>query len=212
VKTRETLIESYNRLAEDYAKRYCDELDKKPFDRQLLKRFVESLSVGKAVCDMGCGSGHVAEHLKHLGVDVLGIDLSPGMVEIAKKRYPVNDYRVGDMLELDLPDESLAGIVALYAIIHLKRDEICHAMKEMHRVLTPGGGLLVSFHQGKGVLHEDESLGQPVAFDCNLFESRDVRQAMEKTGFEVEMVAERTPYDFEFPTTRGYIWGTKPKE
>jgi ubiquinone/menaquinone biosynthesis C-methylase UbiE len=209
MKTRETLIASYNQLAEEYAKQYCDELNKKPFDRHLLERFVADIPMGKPVCDMGCGSGHVADHLRSLGVEVLGVDLSPGMVEVAKKRYPANEYRVGDMLELDLPDESLGGIVTFYSIIHLKRDQVRRAVKEMFRLLFPGGSLLVSFHQGEGVLHSEESLGQPVAFDCNLYEPDEVRRPMEETGFEVEMVAVRTPYDFEFATTRVYVWGKK---
>jgi SAM-dependent methyltransferase len=210
MKTRRALIDCYNRLAEEYVRRYGDELEAKPFDRQLIGRFVQDVPPGKQVCDLGCGSGHVADHLRQLGVNVFGVDLSPGMIDVAKRTYPLVEYRVGDMLELDLADESLGAVVALYSIIHLERDQVRPAFSEMFRILVPGGGVLVSFHRGEGTLHEEESLGTPVAFDCTLFEPDEVRSVMEDVGFVVELVAVRTPYEFEFQTTRVYTWGRKP--
>ena len=153
----------------------------------------------------------MADPLKKLGVDVIGIDISPGMIEVAKRTYPSVEYRVGDMVDSDMPDESLGAIVALYSIIHLERHQVRPTMSEMFRVLVPGGGVLVSFHKGRGALHEEESLGKPIPFDCTLFEPDEVRQVMEDVGFVVEMVAVRSPYDFEFPTTRVYAWGKKKR-
>lgn len=210
MKTREELIESYNLLAEDYAQEYCDELTRKPFDRELLERFIRSVPSGSRVCDLGCGPGHLAGYLRSLGVDAFGMDLSPSMIAIAQKRYPSNHYVVGDMLDMELADESLGGVVAFYSMIHLKRPEVFPAVQEMARVLAPGGGLLVAFHRGAGSLHEDQELGQPVSFECTLFEPEEVSGVMEKTGFIVNEVTVREPYDFEYPTTRVYLWGKKP--
>ena len=210
MKTREELIESYNKLAEDYAQEYCDELSRKPFDRELLERFARSIPSGSRVCDLGCGPGHLADHLRSLGAHAFGMDLSPSMIAVARKRYPSNEYVVGDMLRMELPDESLGGIVAFYSMIHLKRKEVFPAVGEMARVLVPGGGLLVAFHRGAGTLHEDEELGQPVAFDCTLFEPEEISSSMEEVDFRLEEVTVREPYDFEYPTTRVYLWGKKP--
>jgi len=205
VKTRRELIESYDRLAEDYARAYCDELERKPFDLRLLSRFVREIPAGKCICDLGCGSGHVANHLKSLGAEVLGVDLSPGMVAVASKAYPSTEYRAGDMLELDLPTGTLGGIVCFYSIIHLDRHSLGRAAAEMFRVLDEEGRALVSFHKGKGTFHDDESLGKPIAFDCTLFEPEEVTTALEKAGFTVTQVTVREPYEFEFPTTRVYV-------
>ena len=210
MKTREELIKSYSLLAEAYAQRYCDELSRKPFDRELLERFILSVPTGSRVCDLGCGPGHLADHLSSLGVHAFGMDLSPSMIAIAQKRYPSNDYVVGDMLRMELPDESLGGIVAFYSMIHLKRQEVFPAVREMARVLVPGGGLLVAFHRGAGTLHEEEELGHPVSFDCTLFEPEEISSAMEEVDFRLEEVTVREPYDFEYPTTRVYVWGKKP--
>ena len=210
MKTREELIKSYSLLAEAYAQQYCDELSRKPFDRELLERFILSVPTGSRVCDLGCGPGHLADHLRSLGVHAFGMDLSPSMIAIAQKRYPSNDYVVGDMLRMELPDESLGGIVAFYSMIHLKRQEVFPAVREMARVLVPGGGLLVAFHRGAGTLHEEEELGHPVSFDCTLFEPEEISSAMEEVDFRLEEVTVREPYDFEYPTTRVYVWGKKP--
>jgi SAM-dependent methyltransferase len=204
MKSRDELIRKYDELAFDYGERFCRELDGKPFDRDLLKRFVQALPPGP-VCDLGCGPGHVAAHLASLGADAFGMDLSPRMVEEARRRYPSLRYEVGDMLDLRIPAGSLAGIVALYAIIHLRREQLADACRQMSRALRPGGLVLVSFHQGRGELHEDEVLGKPISFDCTLFEPMEVASALEGAGFAVVELSVRRNYEIEYPTRRVYI-------
>jgi SAM-dependent methyltransferase len=211
VKSRTELIEGYNLIARAYAERYGRELDYKPFDRDLLRRFAESIPA-PAACDLGCGSGHIAAHLQSLGLEVLGIDLSPGMVEEAGRRYPQVRCEVGDMLDLKLEENSLGGIVALYSIIHLPREKLVEAFREMGRVLKPGGLLLVAFHKGHGELHEEEELGLPVSFDCTLFEPDEVSRAMEEAGLAVVETTIRRPYKKEYPTCRVYILAEKPPQ
>ena len=198
------LIYRYDQLASEYAKRFCRELEGKPFDRSLLQRFVTALP-GGTVCDLGCGPGHVAAYVKNLGADVMGVDLSPAMVIEARRRYRSIAFRVGNMLDLKMEAGSLGGIVALYSIIHLERNMIQQAFREMHRVLRPGGRLLVSFHEGTGELHEDHVFDTQVSFDCTLFEPNEVTHAMAAAGFSVAEVTVRPPYAFEYPTQRAYI-------
>ena len=206
---RRQLVNSYDAVAHAYAERYCNELDYKPFDRDLLRRFAQSVPA-LTVCDLGCGSGHIGAHLKSLGLEVIGIDLSPCMVDEARRRYPQVHYEVGDMLDLRLEENSLGGIVALYSIIHLRREELIMAFRGMRRLLKPGGILLVAFHRGKGELHEDEALGLPVSFDCTLFEPDEVGQAMAEAGFAITETTVRKPYQEEYPTRRVYILAEKP--
>lgn len=208
MRTREELISSYDQLASEYAERFCDELEGKPFDRNLLQRFAEAIP-GGSVCDLGCGPGHVAAHLESLGIDVIGVDLSPRMIAEAKRRYPSIGFQVGDMLDLKMEAGSLGGIMALYSIIHLRRDMLQEAFRETHRVLRPGGLLLVSFHKGRGELHEDEVLGTQVSFDCTLFEPNEVAHAMEEAGFSIAETTVRRPYEIEYPTQRVYILADK---
>ena len=142
-----SIRESYDRLAEEYARRIFDELQHKPLDRQLLDRFALQTSGRGQVCDMGCGPGHVARYLHQASCSVFGLDLSPRMVEQARKLNPGITFRVGNMMALDLPDASLAGIAAFYAIVNIPRPSLATVFLEMHRVLQPGGLLLLGFHR-----------------------------------------------------------------
>jgi SAM-dependent methyltransferase len=210
MKMRQNLIESYNILAPEFARQFCDELKAKQSDRNLLERFARETRGDLPVCDLGCGPGHVAAYLHGLGLKkVVGIDLSPGMIKEARRRYPKVEFRVGDMLDLDMPSDSLGGIVAFYAIIHLEREMLAQAFREMFRVLCSGGLVLLAFHRGQGFLHEDEILGTSFSFDCTLFEPDEVQLALEHAGFNVITNITREPYDIEYPTKRVYILSQK---
>jgi SAM-dependent methyltransferase len=138
--------ESYDLLAEEYARRIFDELQHKPFDRALLDRFAKQTQGRGDVCDMGCGPGHVARYLCDAGASVFGLDLSPRMLEQARRLNADIPFREGNMMSLDLADGTLAGIAAFYAIVNIPRQSLPAIFREMERVLRPGGLLLLAFH------------------------------------------------------------------
>src|SRR5579863_1360047 len=140
--------ESYERLADEYALRIFNELEHKPLDRELLRRFATQVAGRGEVCDMGCGPGQVARYLRDAGVVLFGLDLSPGMLEQARRLNPDISFRVGNMLALDLKDGSLCGIAAFYAIVNIPHESLPVVFQEMARVLQPGGLLLLAFHTG----------------------------------------------------------------
>ena len=61
---------SYDRLADEYARRIFNELQHKPLDRGLLNRFAAEVAGRGDTCDMGCGPGHVARYLRDAGATV----------------------------------------------------------------------------------------------------------------------------------------------
>ena len=131
----------YDRIAADYASRIYGELEHKPFDRELLSRFAAALQGHGTICDMGTGPGHVARYLRDTGAHIFGLDLSPRMLEQARRLNPDIAFREGNMLALDLPNASLAGITAFYAIANISDESLPAVFREMHRVLQPGGML-----------------------------------------------------------------------
>jgi SAM-dependent methyltransferase len=203
------LVASYDRAAERYAETFFHELDRKPFDRELLDAFARAVRDRGRVCDLGCGPGHVARYLKERGVDVFGVDLSPQMVDVAARLNPGIAFEQGDMLTLDLRAGTLGGIVAFYSLIHLSRASVAPALREIRRVLAPGGLLLVSIHGGDGELHVDEFLGMPASIDATLFQPEEMGRYIRHAGFAIERISTRPPYEFEFQTTRVYISGVK---
>jgi SAM-dependent methyltransferase len=203
---------SYDRIADEYVARIFKELDHKPLDRQLLDRFAGEVQAIGLACDIGCGPGHVARYLHERGVRVIGVDLSPVMVESARKLNPGIDFTQGDMRSLHFDDGALAGIAAFYSIIHIPRTEVVAALVELKRVLRAGGLLLLAFHIGDEVLHLDELWGRQVSVDFIFFRPEEMTAFLGAAGFEVVEVIEREPYPgVEHQSRRAYIFAEKPR-
>jgi SAM-dependent methyltransferase len=200
---------SYDRVADEYVLRIFEELKYKPLDRQLLDRF--AANVRGPACDMGCGPGHVARYLHERGVDVCGFDLSPAMVERAGRLTPGIEFRHGDMMALDAPDCFGAGIATFYSLIHVPRHDLARALRELLRLLRPGGLLLLAFHIGDDVVHLDEWWGQKVDIYFYFFRPDEMAGHLAAAGFEIEEIIERKPYpDVEHQSRRAYIFARRP--
>jgi len=198
--------QSYDSAARAYAEHLASELDGKPLDRHLLNRFAEAVRGVGLVADLGCGPGHVARYLDAQGVRMVGIDLSPEMIRVASELQPGIEFRAGDMRALDLPDGSLAGVIAFYAIVHFQPDELGPVFREMRRVLSPGGLALLSFHVGEEVVHLDDLFGAPVSLDFRFHVPDRVIEALESAGFTVMERIDRQPYEgAEYPSRRCYL-------
>jgi len=83
-------------------------------------------------------------------------------------------------MALDLQDGRLAGIAAFYAVVNIPKESLTVVFREMERVLQPGGLLLLAFHTGDEVLHEDELWGLPISLDFHL---QTLRAGGKKAGF-----------------------------
>jgi SAM-dependent methyltransferase len=204
---------TYDRVAEEYATRIADELTGKPLDRALLACYAEQVAGLGTVADMGCGPGHVAAHLHGLGVPVVGIDLSPEMVAIARQRFPAIPFEQGSMLALDTPDAAWGGIIAFYSIIHLPPESRRQAFAEFARVLKPGGLLFLAFHSGDEQRHLDEWWEQPVSLDVWFLQPQAIESLLRDVGFTIEMSLVRQPYapEIEHQSQRAYIFARKPQ-
>lgn len=203
---------SYDRVADEYAARIYDELRHKPFDRALLDRFANEVRDAGLACDMGCGPGHVARYLQERGALVCGVDLSFEMIARARRLNPGIEFTQGNMLALDVEDDRWAGIAAMYSIIHIPRRDVVRALRELGRVLEPGGPLLLSFHIGHDHLHRDEWWGQVVDVDFHFFQPEEMAASLASAGFDVEEILERDPYapEVEHQSRRAYLFGRKP--
>jgi SAM-dependent methyltransferase len=112
-----------------------DALDELPQARELRERTY--LGLGETVVDVGCGSGRVVGELVARGVRAIGIDLDPGMIEVAAERWPQGEFRIGDATALPLDDGSVTGYRADKVLHALAAPEL--AVAEARRVLAVGG-------------------------------------------------------------------------
>ncbi|MEV8568645.1 class I SAM-dependent methyltransferase [Streptomyces sp. NPDC051322] len=143
---------SYDTVAADYADQLRDALVGKPYLRAALALFAGLVHTagGGPVADVGCGPGHVTAHLQELGVDAFGIDLSPVMIDVARRDHPGLRFEVGSMTDLGLADASVGALLAFWSLIHVPDDAIPTVLGQFRRVLRPGGPLLLGFHLGDG--------------------------------------------------------------
>jgi len=199
---------SYDMVAETYAKKFFDELSRKPFDRRLLDEFAAALPA-RGVLDVGCGPGHVAGYLSERGLDATGVDLSPAMIKIARRLNPEIPFHVADMRELPAADSSVGGIAAFYSVIHIPRQDVPAVLLEFRRVLVLSGRLLVAVHGGSGTITTQNFMGKHAPFEATLFDKDELVDLITTAGFEVTNATVRAPYDFESQTPRLYVAATR---
>jgi SAM-dependent methyltransferase len=202
---------SCDAVANEYVRRISGELQHKPLDRALLERFATAVRDRGPVCDLGCGPGHVARYLKERGVDVVGYDLSPKMVEAARALNPEINFYQADMRALDHADETWTGLAAFYSVIHIPPAEIAQTFREFRRILRPEGLLLLAFHIGDETLHLDDWWEHKVNIDFYFFQPAEMTRHLQAAGFEIEEIIEREPYpEVEHQSRRAYIFARRP--
>jgi SAM-dependent methyltransferase len=209
--TLTALQNSYDRVAEDYAREFCDELARKPFDCKMLDLLAEKVHGQGVICDLGCGPGQVAGYLYRRGAKACGIDLSPEMVKQAQRLNPQIYFRQGDMLGvMDVANSHYGGVAAFYSIIHIPRPHVVDALREIRRVLCFEGRLLLTFHVGQQIIHREEWWEKKVSLDFIFFEVEEMKDYLKAAGFELEEVIEREPYpEGEYQSRRAYIFAKK---
>ncbi|MFF7308581.1 methyltransferase domain-containing protein [Streptomyces sp. NPDC008137] len=216
---------SYDAIAEAYAAGLPDSLDGRPLERALLMAFVDLVrapevagaagvagaAVRPPVADIGSGPGYVAARLHGLGLPVFGIDVSPRMVALARRAHPELRFHVGSMTALDLPGETLGGIVALYSIIHVPDDHLPAVFAEFHRVLLPGAPVLLGFQSGDEDGHQrlTERFGSPISLDYYWRTPESVATALTEAGLRLHARVFREP-EGEEKRPRAFLLARKP--
>ncbi|MGH3157605.1 MAG: class I SAM-dependent DNA methyltransferase [Streptosporangiaceae bacterium] len=209
---------AYDAIAGAYDTELGDELDGKPFDRGLLDGFVGLTGPG-VIADVGCGPGHITRFLAARGAEVIGIDLSPGMIAVARQRSPELRFSVGSMLRLPAADGAWAGAIALYSIIHLTPGERLLACQELARTVRPDGWLLVAFHIDSSefatgeVNHITTWFGEQVELDGFFLDPAEVTADVTAAGFTVMSTTIRRPLPTgEYPSRRCYLLAQRNTE
>lgn len=209
--------DSYDTLAVDYAARSRGELAAKPIERAVLDAFAELAGKGGGdglpVADVGCGTGRITEYLHGLGVDVFGIDLSPGMLAVARENCPGLRFEEGSMLGLDLPDASLGGLLAWYSTIHVPDEELPRVFAEFHRVLAPGAHVQLGFQVGDEPLPMNDGWGHEISLVFHRRQVEGIAELLCRAGLEVRarLWRERDT-DGAFPerAPQGFVLARRP--
>lgn len=110
---------------------------------ELLKQLARHKHASGLVVDLGCGSGILSERVSNAGYDILGIDLSPAMVALARQRVPRGEFRAASILDAKLP--TCTAVAAVGEIVNYLFDrrnsatKLQQLLRKVHRALVPGG-------------------------------------------------------------------------
>ncbi|GAA1566341.1 class I SAM-dependent methyltransferase [Kribbella hippodromi] len=173
---------SYNTAADGYHAFLKDYHRQDPFEQGALDYFAALVEDGP-VGDLGCGTGRITSYLAGRGLDVFGIDLTPGMIEVARREYPELRFEVGSLFELDLKDCELAGALAWYSLVHTPGEELPAVFAELFRVVRPGGLLVHGFKVGGGSRHLSQGYGHDLDLEVYSFAVGDVAGLLADAGF-----------------------------
>ncbi|WP_307781974.1 class I SAM-dependent methyltransferase [Streptomyces sp. MBT65] len=181
--------ESYDTVAADYAQLVKAPAELDPISRATLAAFAATVRADGLgpVADLGCGPGKVTAYLAGLGVPVLGLDLSPRMIELARHAHPDLSFTVGSMTAAPIGDDELGGILAFYSTHHTPPDQLPVVFAEFHRVLAPGGLLMLAGHVGEGQLRRPTRAygGHPVSYESHLLPPDRIAELLTRAGLTV---------------------------
>lgn len=193
---------AYDTVAQDYAAHFPDTRAEAPLDRAMLDAFAAAVSEqdDPRVLDAGCGTGRISRYVAERGCRTEGVDLSPGMVALARREQPGQPFAVASLTALPYPDDRFAGVLLWYSIIHTPPAGQARIFAEAARVLRPGGHLLVGFQAGEGsrdVAPAYRAFGHEITLERHCYTADQVASHLEDARLREVARMVRRPRDGE---------------
>ena len=202
--------DAYDAMAERYTAHTLGDLERNTVDRDLLAAFADlAAACDGPVADLGCGPGHVVDHLAGRGVTAIGYDLSPRLIATARRAFPDAAFHVGDHTALDLPASSLGGIVARYSLIHMRPSLLTDVFDGWRRLLQPGAPILVSFFAAASADTHGTAFDHAVTTAYALFPAT-VAGHLRDAGFDRIDITTRRPHAGERPLDHATVLARHP--
>ncbi len=195
--------EVYNKVSKTYFEKFhetCEYIDE----------FINLMPMKGHVLDVGCGTGTNSGYLLSHGFSVIGVDISSGMLKIARKMYPKIKFTKMDMRKLKFNDYKFDGILVSYSLFHVPDKDIKKALMEFKRVLKDGGIIYFALQEGSGEKIMTETLNPKFKVYIRFFEMKEFIDILNRLGFVILMKRKRKPYDkFEFWCNKFFVIAKK---
>lgn len=173
-------IAVYDTIASSYAKqieKYAPDIER--------NKFINLIPKGAKILDAGCGPGRDCYYFAKHGLNIIGVDLSEKLLEIAKKRVPQATFIKQDLRKLDFPEQSFDGVWVCASLHHLNRNDASRVLGKFFQLLKPNGVLFISVKEGTGEEDVRESLSSGLPRHYVYYKLEELKKLLEKAGFVV---------------------------
>jgi len=169
--------ETYDHISDAYAAEFNE-----PSDH--IDEFLKLIPEGGRILDAGCGPGVDSVYMASLGLEVIGIDLSKKMLELARKKNPNIRFENVDIRGLNFGKESFDGILASYSLIHIPKKDIPNVIKNFLKILKPNGVICIGIQEGESKETFVTELFKPDEKTfVNVISADELRELLQKNGF-----------------------------
>lgn len=208
IEKKKGVIADYDDIAKEYAEEFFYDIS----DNKYIDFFLQSLD-GIKILDAGCGNGKDCKYISEKGFEVNGIDLSVGMLAIAKKRVPNGKFEVMDIADITYPENSYDGIISNCSLFHIPSEELPKTLESFAGVLKPNGKLLLILQEGLGETMIEEPYRQGVNIYMNYFSVETISNLLQEYGFEVNSIEkEESPNEFELGNGKLIVLSSNSKK
>lgn len=207
------VVAMYDAVAAAYARQFPGTGPEADLDLAMVDHLVSLAGPAPHVLDAGCGAGRMGRYLADRGCRVNGLDVSPGMVAMARRDHPDLATTVGSVTDLPYPDETFDAALYWYSTIHSPDDRLPRIAAEAARVVRRGAPVLVGFQVGSGAREVGQGyrrLGHDVhvvRFHRSLAQWADV---LGGAGLTEVARLERAPLDEQDP--QGFVLARRPAQ
>ncbi|MBE9372949.1 class I SAM-dependent methyltransferase [Saccharopolyspora sp. HNM0983] len=165
--------------------RYEQAFAELPEQRAALDWLVRRLAPGAAVLDVGAGTGRpTAERLSAAGMQVLGIDVSAAMVDLARERVPGARFERADARTFDTPAGSWDAVCAFFALLIMSRPQLDACLRRLAAWVAPGGYLVFAAALADAADAEVDFLGRSIRVSS--YPAEEYLQRLRAAGLRIE--------------------------
>lgn len=143
-----SVLTVFDSMANEYVEYFGDDWE---FIKEI-DEFADTFNEGSTILDLGSGSGYITNYLCDKRLNAMGIDFSEEMIKIAKDRYPNLKFLLGDFINIErhFEDASVDGLIAIYSLYFIPKEDFDNVLKSLYKVLRNGGKFLFVTQIGNG--------------------------------------------------------------
>ena len=204
----QAIAHAYASGAEEYARKFGDDLVTNEFDRGVVDEAIAGLEAPALVLDLGCGPAQVSAHVRETGHAAVSIDLTLEMLLVARSRGAADAPVRADVQRLPFADARAGAAVCWYSLHNLPRTAMPAVLAELRRVLRVGGRLLIGTHGGMGQeLHATEWEGRPESMVVTYYAEQELEDLVRRARFGDVSARRRDPLPHEHQVGKLYVSG-----